>query len=88
MGDNGTFDAWADTARDLFGQALNIYGTVELAKAQRDATRQQVYDQQTGMYYLPGQRYTTAPAVQQAGMSQGTVLLIGVAVVALVLLVK
>lgn len=86
--DDNTFSDWAGTARDLFGQALNIYGTVELAKAQRDATRQQVYDQNSGLYYLPGQRYATAPVGQSAGMSQGTVLLIGVAVVALVLLVK
>lgn len=80
-------NSWSDAFRDIFGSVAAGYTQIEIAKANRDATRAQVYDQMTGQYYLPGQRYTV-PQQQAGGMSSGTVLLIGAALVAVVLLVR
>jgi len=81
-------NSWADAFKDVFGAAVGGYTQIEVAKANRDATKAREFDQLTGQYYLPGQRYTTAPGVGVGGMSQGAVLLIGAALVGVLLLVR
>ena len=79
-------NSWSDAFRDIFGTVTAGYTQIEIAKANRDATRAQAYSEMTGQYYLPGQRYTVPN--QSGGMSSGAVLLIGAALVAVVLLVR
>lgn len=88
MGENDTFSDWSASARDLLGQAINVWGSVELAKAQRNAISNPLYDNVTGQYYLPGQRYSVTPGQAVQGVSNGALLLIGGVVIAAVLLMR
>lgn len=88
MGENDTFSDWSASARDLLGQAINVWGSVELAKAQRDAITNPLFDNVTGQYYLPGQRYAVQPGQAVGGVSSGTLLVLGGVVLVAVLLMR
>lgn len=79
-------NSWADAFRGVLGDAVGAYTSIEVAKANRDATRAAQFDQMTGQYYVPGQRY--AMQASSGGVSQGAVLLVGAVLVGVLLIMR